>query len=107
MAKTEGHDHLGEVPTRKAEIATTYSKMAKVERLDLRSWDGHLGVCPHVERWRVKTQGSLPSEDAALVLLFRLVASGQVRLRRIDGWQNIKAVLRPYGGGRMIPNCGK
>src|SRR5882724_5092127 len=45
-------------------------------------------------RRRVKTQGSLPSEDAALVLLFSLVASGQIRLRRIDGWQKIATVLR-------------
>jgi putative transposase len=44
-------------------------------------------------RRRVKTQGSLPSEDAALVLLFSLVASGQIKLRRIDGWQKIAAVL--------------
>jgi putative transposase len=42
---------------------------------------------------RVKTQGSLPSEDAALVLLFSLVVSGQIKLRRIDGWQKIAAVL--------------
>jgi putative transposase len=45
-------------------------------------------------RRRVKTQGSLPSEDAALVLLFGLVASGQIRLRRIDGWQKIATMLR-------------
>jgi len=45
-------------------------------------------------RRRVKTQGSLPSEDAAVVLLFSLVASGQIRLRRIDGWQKIATVLR-------------
>lgn len=44
-------------------------------------------------RRRVKTQGSLPSEDAALVLLFSLVASGQINLRRIDGWRKIAAVL--------------
>jgi putative transposase len=44
-------------------------------------------------RRRVKTQGSLPSEDAALVLLFGLVASGQIRLRRVDGWRQIPAVL--------------
>ncbi len=44
-------------------------------------------------RRRVKTQGSLPSEDAALVLLFSLVASGQIRLRRIDGWRKIASVL--------------
>ena len=44
-------------------------------------------------RRRVKTQGSLPSEDAALILLFSLVVSGQIKLRRIDGWQKIAAVL--------------
>ena len=44
-------------------------------------------------RRRVKTQGSLPSEDAAVVLLFSLVASGQITLRRIDGWQKIATVL--------------
>ena len=44
-------------------------------------------------RRRVKTQGSLPSEDAAVVLLFSLVVSGQIKLRRIDGWQKLAAVL--------------
>ncbi len=44
-------------------------------------------------RRRVKTQGSLPSEDAALILLFSLVASGQIKLRKIDGWRKIAAVL--------------
>lgn len=44
-------------------------------------------------RRRVKTQGSLPSDDAALVLLFSLVVSGQIKLRRIDGWRKLAAVL--------------
>jgi hypothetical protein len=43
---------------------------------------------------RVKTQGSLPSEDA--VLLFSPVVSGQIKLRRIDGWRKIAAVLRQH-----------
>jgi putative transposase len=43
-------------------------------------------------RRRVKTHGSVPSEDAALILLFSLVVSGQIKLRRIDGWRKI-AVL--------------
>ena len=47
-------------------------------------------------RRRVKTQGSLPSETAALVLLFSLVASGQIKLRRIDGWRKIAAVLSQH-----------
>jgi transposase-like protein len=48
-------------------------------------------------RRRVKTQGSLPTEDAALVLLFGLVASGQIRLRRVDGWRYIPTVLSQRG----------
>jgi putative transposase len=47
-------------------------------------------------RRRVKTQSSLPSEDAALILLFSLVASGQIKLRRIDGWRKIAAVLSQH-----------
>jgi hypothetical protein len=45
-------------------------------------------------RWRVKTQGALPTEDAALVLLIGLVITGQIRLRRLDGWRQIPAILR-------------
>jgi hypothetical protein len=37
----------------------------------------------------VKTQGSLPSEEATLILLFSLVPSGQIKLHRIDGWRKI------------------
>ncbi|HKW92917.1 MAG TPA: transposase, partial [Methylomirabilota bacterium] len=44
-------------------------------------------------RRRVKTQGSLPTEDAAVSLLFGLVASGQIKLRKIDGGRTIASVL--------------
>lgn len=44
----------------------------------------------------MKTQGSLPTEDAALILLFSLVASGQIKLRRIDGWRKIATVLSQH-----------
>ena len=47
-------------------------------------------------RRRVKTQGSLPTEGAAPVLLFSLVASGQIKLRKIDGWQKIGAMLNQH-----------
>ena len=47
-------------------------------------------------RRRVKTPGSLPNEDAALILRFGLVATGQIRLRKIDGWRNIAIVLRQH-----------
>jgi putative transposase len=45
-----------------------------------------------------KTQGSPPSEDTALILLFSLVASGQIKLRRIDGWRKIAGVISQHTG---------
>ncbi len=45
-------------------------------------------------RRRVKTQGSLPGEDAALLLLYSLVATGQITLRKLDGYDKIAAVIR-------------
>jgi transposase-like protein len=43
-------------------------------------------------RRRTKTQASLPSQDAVLLLLFGLLRSGQVKLRKIDGWQEMQQV---------------
>ena len=34
-----------------------------------------------------------PTEESAVALLFGLVASGQIRLRRIDGYQHLADVL--------------
>jgi putative transposase len=44
-------------------------------------------------RRRVKTQGSFPTEECALVLLYSLVASGQINLRRLDGYEKIVDVI--------------
>lgn len=49
-------------------------------------------------RRRVKTQGAQPTEAAAVVLLFSLVASGQIVLRKVDGWRKIAAVIRQRMG---------
>ena len=43
-------------------------------------------------RRRVKTQSSLPDARTAERLLFGLVISGQIQMRRIDGWQDLKQV---------------
>jgi putative transposase len=42
---------------------------------------------------RVKTQCSLPSEDSAMLILFGLILSEQIRFRRIDGWSKIVEVV--------------
>jgi len=48
----------------------------------------------HLEfRRRVKTQGSFPSADAALALLYGLVASGQIVFRKLEGWQDMARAL--------------
>jgi putative transposase len=39
-------------------------------------------------RRRIKTQGSLPNESSVLYLFYGLWASGQIRLRKIDGWRD-------------------
>ena len=43
-------------------------------------------------RRRVKTQSSLPDARAAERLLFGLIISGQIQIRRIDGWRDLKQV---------------
>ncbi len=43
-------------------------------------------------RRRTKTQASLPNQDAVLLLLFGLLRSGQVKMRKIDGWHEMERV---------------
>ncbi len=45
-------------------------------------------------RRRTKTQGSFATEAAGVTLLWGLVAFGQIRLRRIDGYRDIDKLLR-------------
>ena len=40
-------------------------------------------------RRRTKTQASLPNQEAVLLLLFGLLRSGQIKLRRVVGWQEL------------------
>jgi hypothetical protein len=53
----------------------------------------HRGFIEHCARPGRQTSPSLPSEDSAVVLLFCRVASGQIKLRRIDGWRKIAGML--------------
>jgi putative transposase len=51
---------------------------------------------------RVKTQCSLPSEKSAIHLLYGLLLSGQIRFRRINGWQKIEDVIERSKKGGLI-----
>ena len=39
---------------------------------------------------RIKTQGLLPCAETACMLFWALLASGQVTLRRVDGWDTLQ-----------------
>lgn len=45
-------------------------------------------------RRRSKTQGSFSNEAAGVTLLWGLVAFGQIRLRRIDGYRHLASIVR-------------
>jgi putative transposase len=38
---------------------------------------------------RIKTQTELPSADTAAMLFWALLASGQINMRKVDGWQTV------------------
>jgi hypothetical protein len=38
---------------------------------------------------RIKTQTVLPSADTAAMLFWALLASGQINMRKVDGWQSL------------------
>ncbi|MDZ4236138.1 MAG: transposase, partial [Dietzia sp.] len=40
-------------------------------------------------RRRTKTQASLPNEASVLLLLFGLLRSGKIKMRKIDGWEDL------------------
>lgn len=45
-------------------------------------------------RRRTKTQGAFTNESSALVLLFGLLATGQIIMHRIHGWRDLPAVAK-------------
>ena len=44
---------------------------------------------------RIKTQTVLPSAETAAMLFWALLASGQITMRKVDGWQTLPGKLAP------------
>jgi putative transposase len=44
---------------------------------------------------RIKTQTVLPSAETAAMLFWALLASGQISMRKLDGWQTLPEKLTP------------
>jgi putative transposase len=43
---------------------------------------------------RIKTQTVLPSADTAAMLFWALLASGQISMRKVDGWQTLSTPIK-------------
>jgi putative transposase len=41
------------------------------------------------DKRRIKTQTALPSAETAAMLFWALLASGQITMRKVDGWQSL------------------
>src|SRR2546428_297957 len=82
-------------PRERGDQLLTFSRFPKAQWKTQRTTNGIERLHEEFRR-RVKAQGSLPGEEAALILLFSLVAREQIRLRWIDGWRKIAAVLSQH-----------
>ena len=45
---------------------------------------------------RIKTQAVLPSAETAAMLFWSLLASGQITMRKVDGWQTLKDTIADF-----------
>ena len=57
---------------------------------------------------RIKTQTVLPSADTAAMLFWALLASGQINMRKVDGWQTLAtkpSISQLTSPPETIPSC--
>ena len=47
-------------------------------------------------RRRIKTQTVLPSPETVPMLLWALLASGQIQMRKVDGWETLSQPIEPF-----------
>ena len=70
----------------------TFYQFPKAMRKSLRTTNGIERLNLEFRR-RTKTQGSFPTEDAALHLLYGMLAAGVIRLRKIDGHRKMAEIV--------------
>jgi transposase-like protein len=47
-------------------------------------------------RRRIKTQTVLPCAETVPLLLWALLASGQITMRKVDGWETLPQPIEPF-----------
>jgi transposase-like protein len=51
---------------------------------------------------RIKTQTVLPSADTAAMLFWALLASGQINMRKVDGWKTLSTPIKQTSNKQMV-----
>ncbi len=51
---------------------------------------------------RIKTQTVLPSADTAAMLFWALLASGQINMRKVDGWQTLTTPIKQTSNKQTV-----
>jgi transposase-like protein len=51
---------------------------------------------------RIKTQTVLPSADTAAMLFWALLASGQINMRKVDGWQTLATPIKQTSNKQTV-----
>jgi hypothetical protein len=71
---------------RAAQVLVDKTKLAGLKPKDL------------IFKRRIKTQTVLPSADPAAMLFWALLVSGQINIRKVDGWQGLvtKPIDQPF-----------
>ena len=66
----------------------TFTKFSRSQWRGLRTTNAIERINGEFRR-RTKTQASMPNEDAIVLVIYGLIRSGQIRLNRIAGWQDM------------------
>ncbi len=102
IGSTNAHVDPGATATRPTRFPSTSLRLFTFTRLPQSLWRS-VRTTNAIERLheefkrRIKTQTVLPSADTAAMLFWALLASGQINMRKVDGWQSLatKSIDQP------------
>lgn len=74
----------------------TFTRLPSSQWRSVRTTNAIERLHEEFKRW-IKTQTVLPSVDTAAMLFWALLASGQINMRKVDGWQTLatKPIKKP------------
>ncbi len=90
-SSASGGSSTGPSPTAWRKLATgslTFTRLPPTQWRSVRTTSAIERLHEEFKR-RIKTQTVLPSADSAAMLFWALLASGQINMRKVDGWRTL------------------